>query len=891
MKWIGQHIYDLVARFRNDVYLHNIQSGTIASGGNLGLDSNNKIVKATETTGDITGVALTASTGIDLTSVANATGGDYAATIGVDVSDFMTNGSDNRVLTATGTDAMNAEANLTFDGSSFALTGAYDQAGDTLKVVSTSGSSNFPSLQLHSNHNSTSCSALEFFKDRGAAQVNGDRIGIINWYGEDASQNIQQYAEVRVTADNTTHGSERGSFRVSVAEYDGTVTEGFKVEGSASNGIVNTYIGAGSTSITTINGAMYFGETQAIDSSGLIKIASQTGITTLANVSTVGTITTGVWQGTAIASAYLDSDTAHLSGIQTFSGAKTFSATTTTFTSATADSPLVKILNTTDDDQAGRLMFEKLRADDGVAHGQNLGEIWFTGQDSAQNTEDYAAIIGEIDVSTNGQESGLLSCYVASHDGGNNRGLLLQGGSVDNEVDVTIGAGAASVTKVSGTLTMGTTAFVDNSGVIQVATQGNINHDSLAGFEADEHLDWTQEIEEVVVHAANIPTLNQNTTGNAATATTAAALTSGDKTIEGNLRIGGSGDTSNNWITIDAQNGTDTTGGGICFYETGTDTIGAPQYGAKIVYNEDDDEFAIGTMHNNSFMRQIYMRRGFDYVYFGDAAFVEGTTPTLGFSDTSTTVADTDVLGILYWTNSDDGGTTARIQAVATENHASGANGGTKIEFKTTPNTTSAEVTALTIGQDQSLTTAGSIELGHASDTTIARSASGVATIEGNIIQTRNKVIHLEQGTLSDDIGTTEHFFPAVTTAESTAFANVVTPMLMPVAGKLLKVHIKSNNDLDGSSNEITFKLYAAGTDDRWNEGDKSLLGTKVITGGVKRDVMIADFQDLTTTGASGTNAFTAGDLIGISIQNSQAQGTTHKIVWTFVFELDFNSY
>ena len=61
-----------------------------------------------------------------------------------------------------------------------------------------------------------------------------------------------------------------------------------------SNSIVNTYIGAGSTSITTINGAMYFGETQAIDSSGLIKIASQTGITTLANVSTVGTITTGV---------------------------------------------------------------------------------------------------------------------------------------------------------------------------------------------------------------------------------------------------------------------------------------------------------------------------------------------------------------------------------------------------------------------------------------------------------------------------------------------------------------------------------------------------------------------------------------------------------------------
>ena len=41
----------------------------------------------------------------------------------VDVSDFMTNGSNNRILTSTGTDAMNAEENLTFDGSALSLTG------------------------------------------------------------------------------------------------------------------------------------------------------------------------------------------------------------------------------------------------------------------------------------------------------------------------------------------------------------------------------------------------------------------------------------------------------------------------------------------------------------------------------------------------------------------------------------------------------------------------------------------------------------------------------------------------------------------------------------------------------------------------------------------------
>tara|TARA_R110000824_G_scaffold44960_1_gene130503 strand:+ start:58 stop:1593 length:1536 start_codon:yes stop_codon:yes gene_type:complete len=51
--------------------------------------------------------------------------------------------------------------------------------------------------------------------------------------------------------------------------------------------------------------------------------ASQTQITA------VGTIATGTWEGTAIASAYLDADTAHLSGTQTFTGAKTFSADVT----------------------------------------------------------------------------------------------------------------------------------------------------------------------------------------------------------------------------------------------------------------------------------------------------------------------------------------------------------------------------------------------------------------------------------------------------------------------------------------------------------------------------------------------------------------------------------
>ena len=67
---------------------------------------------------------LAAGTGLDLSG----------KTFSVDVSDFMTNGSNNRILTATGTDAMNAEANLTFDGDTLQVTTT--GTGDTLVLES-----------------------------------------------------------------------------------------------------------------------------------------------------------------------------------------------------------------------------------------------------------------------------------------------------------------------------------------------------------------------------------------------------------------------------------------------------------------------------------------------------------------------------------------------------------------------------------------------------------------------------------------------------------------------------------------------------------------------------------------------------------------------------------
>ena len=44
MKWIGQHIYDFVSRFRNDVFLESPTNASEDPDKFLGIDSNNKIV-------------------------------------------------------------------------------------------------------------------------------------------------------------------------------------------------------------------------------------------------------------------------------------------------------------------------------------------------------------------------------------------------------------------------------------------------------------------------------------------------------------------------------------------------------------------------------------------------------------------------------------------------------------------------------------------------------------------------------------------------------------------------------------------------------------------------------------------------------------------------------
>ena len=100
MKWIGQHIWSLISRFRSDVYLEDVDAGTIASGGNLGLDSNNKIVKATVSGGGTPTDITVANEGTDTTCFPLFTTGP-SGNLGAKSGTNLTFNSSSGLLTAT----------------------------------------------------------------------------------------------------------------------------------------------------------------------------------------------------------------------------------------------------------------------------------------------------------------------------------------------------------------------------------------------------------------------------------------------------------------------------------------------------------------------------------------------------------------------------------------------------------------------------------------------------------------------------------------------------------------------------------------------------------------------------------------------------------------------
>ena len=123
--------------------------------------------------------------------------------------------------------------------------------------------------------------------------------------------------------------------------------------------------------------------------------------------------------------------------------------------------------------------------------------------------------------------------------------------------------------------------------------------------------------------------------------------------------------------------------------------------------------------------------------------------------------------------------------------------------------------------------------------------------------------------TVVDDIDATDVVFISLgeIDAENTTISNKNLPLLAPVAGKLLKVFVRTTADTSGVN--LTFKLYTRTVAQSTN-GSAAEVGAKTAAGPTNKTMVTFDFTGA-LDGGTGTNAIAAGDKVLLSVESSGA--------------------
>ena len=188
----------------------------------------------------------------------------------------------------------------------------------------------------------TGTKTLNSFKGTGGATVTNildeDAMGTNSATALATQQSIKAYADTKSPV--AGHSSIATVGTIGTGTWQGTAVASAYLDADTAHlsgtqtftgtKTLNSFKGTGGATVTNIldEDAMGSDSATALATQQSIKAYADTKslVAGSSSIVTVGTIGTGTWQGTAVASAYLDADTAHLSGTQTFSGAKTFSA-------------------------------------------------------------------------------------------------------------------------------------------------------------------------------------------------------------------------------------------------------------------------------------------------------------------------------------------------------------------------------------------------------------------------------------------------------------------------------------------------------------------------------------------------------------------------------------
>ena len=218
MKWIGQHIWDFISRFRTTVYLENLE--TSSEENVLVVDSDGKVTKNTTLGGS------------DLT---------------------ITNAGDNRVVTSTGGSGLNAESGVTYDGTTFAIGDlSYIDAIELLQISGSEAASQ-PALILQNSHTGAVGPALGFIKT--ADGDDDDQLGKISFTGDDDGGASQVYAQIEGYIGDASAGAEEGKLILSVASHDGEIQPGLTIASGNAEDEVDVTIGNGPLSVIDTEGA------------------------------------------------------------------------------------------------------------------------------------------------------------------------------------------------------------------------------------------------------------------------------------------------------------------------------------------------------------------------------------------------------------------------------------------------------------------------------------------------------------------------------------------------------------------------------------------------------------------------------------------------------------
>jgi len=228
-------------------------------------------------------------------------------------------------LTTTDDDATAAHFEIAADGDIIldAANDIYLEAGgadfyvDARNYMFTSSTSGRPLLTLETTNTQANTSAeLKFLKD-AADTGDGEYLGSIGWYGDNDAGTPEeiQYGQILVRTADVSDGTERGNMYLKVAEYDGNLSVGLQLSGTDTNGEIDASIGAGAASVTTIAGTLTMGSTAAMDNSGLLTVANQTGITG------TGTVTSGTWNSAGTITTASQPNFTTLAGLTSFGSA------------------------------------------------------------------------------------------------------------------------------------------------------------------------------------------------------------------------------------------------------------------------------------------------------------------------------------------------------------------------------------------------------------------------------------------------------------------------------------------------------------------------------------------------------------------------------------------